>query len=1202
LADLATLNQIVSKVQLDASDAITQLGNIDQRTLAYAQTLQNASPQVENLAQKIAFQERQLATMLQALGQTTQKYGENSTQAQRAELAIAKLSASIQDNEQKLKSALQAGTDWSQVWIGAQRYVGEIAVQAVQVLGQGLLQLGRDAFESYEQNERLQLSLQTLVARELQTADATKTRAQALAEAAPKAQELLQWNQQLAINSPFTEESVAQTFRQIEAYGFVSDSADKTAVTAKRLTQDIIDFTAGSGQSQEVAQRVALALGQIESRGKLAGQEVMQLTEAGISVDKILSQAFHKPISDIIDMREKGLIPADKAVKAIAESMEKDFGGAAKAQSGTMEGLLNSLGDLEKISGRNILSGIFDAAKEPLQELVTTLQSPEFQQGIKEVGQDIGALAREVLPLLVQQVKETSAGLHQFADDFTTLRTAAQPTIDWLDQNVGPVLQKLREIGDVYNKVNFLNPITQIRNIGEATHWLADQVRDHTQAQDDSMDRVEAQRLAQQAQLTQTNAGTQATAENSQALEENNKALQKLADQGQQAYGKLTESSVKFYDKEQDAAAEHHRKIAQIQSESANKLTDLEEQTNDKRQSASQSFHDKVADDQRTASQKLTEDWQQYLEKRNDIADQHDQKLADIQKRGVELQTQFEEQRADASGQYEDKIANVREAATQKALDAQQSYADKITDLEQRNADLQETYAEQQADRQAQFESKLTDLKQQFDDSEIQRQQSHQDKVQNAEQDHQDKLESLQRQYDQTTTQAQRESIIRQMDDEKESYAKKVDRENQSYAEAEQRAQQKLARDQQHAEETKQREDAQAAEKLARDQRHLEEQRAQEDRAYTEQQSRQQRALQTQLTDLQDAYAHDTQQRDQKHQRDIAGLQQQTAEEDTEYTKQQNKALAHYRSEIEDQRAKLVQQIDDAHHAYDRQESDLDMHYVAAREKQLRAVATRIETEQAAYNAEEEQRAEQYAREEAKQLEHLGELLIKYVQQQGTIRGLDQEEITRTTDYLREKYGVRQTLEAQAYTASTKAIDDFVSGAKPKFEDLGTSLDTTTRSAVAQQQTFDDKLTKSVDAVARQFSDGKISIDDYAKSLQTIPAQVSTELLVKQTTYTAADAAVGASPNEGVGAPHAVGGAVDAGYTYRVNEDGTEWFQSAGSGTIIPIAPPGAQGQGSSVVVQVYVSGSVISEQDLVDAVYAGLLKKQRQNYNLGFT
>lgn len=206
---------------------------------------------------------------------------------------------------------------------------------------------------------------------------------QAMQQAGPRAKDLLNWIQKLAIQSPFSQDDVAEAFKLSLAYGFTSDEAQK-------LTQTMVDFAAGSGQGGQVMGQVALALGQIQARGKLAGGELMQLTNAMIPAREILANAFGVTTAQLEKMIEKGLIPADKAIQAIVEGLNRDFAGAAQAQSNTFSGLIASLEDIKSIGLREFFTGTFQAIQPYLASFVGTLSDPATQEKIAAFGTIIG--------------------------------------------------------------------------------------------------------------------------------------------------------------------------------------------------------------------------------------------------------------------------------------------------------------------------------------------------------------------------------------------------------------------------------------------------------------------------------------------------------------------------------------------------------------------------------------------------------------------------------------------------------------------------------------------------------------------------------------------------------------------------------------------------------------------------------------------
>lgn len=260
---------------------------------------------------------------------------------------------------------------------------GILTAGGLVMIGQQIMQLGRDALSSYADFERLGMSLQSLVAREMVNTGEAVNMAGALDLAGGRAQELLGWVQRLAIQSPFTQQGIADSFQQALAYGFNTQEA-------QRLTQAMVDYAAGSGKSAAVMDRISLALGQIRARGTLAGQEINQLTEAGIPVREILAKAFNVTTAELVEMQEKGLIPADKAIEAITKSLEEDFGGAARRQAGTFAGLVSSLEDIKSVGLRTFFEGTFKAIQPYLQNFVDKFSDPRFMEGLSKTGERLG--------------------------------------------------------------------------------------------------------------------------------------------------------------------------------------------------------------------------------------------------------------------------------------------------------------------------------------------------------------------------------------------------------------------------------------------------------------------------------------------------------------------------------------------------------------------------------------------------------------------------------------------------------------------------------------------------------------------------------------------------------------------------------------------------------------------------------------------
>lgn len=348
---------------------------------------------------------------------------------------------------------------------------------------------------------RLEGKSGTLVEQFKKVTNQTITDAQAKELAAKASEDLLGWIEMLAVKSPFDLEGVQSAFRMANTYGFVAsaaaDLAVKTgqmtqaqrasAVTAERMTQAMIDFASGSGTSPEIMDRIALAFGQINKSGKLLGQEVRQLAEAGISVDSILAKAFGKSTAEIIAMREKGLIPADKAIQAIVESMEKDFGGAAAAQAESLTGLITGLNDVKKIKLREFFESTFTSIQPYLAKLLNWLMSPEIKESIAAMGQAIGNTMKRGLEFastlfgLIGRVRGAGDDVRKSVSAMADLKgwlaqLGITPELITLVGKIGETFGKLKDtvLGMLSGLSKGAQGVSVLDLVNRAIEWLVD--------------------------------------------------------------------------------------------------------------------------------------------------------------------------------------------------------------------------------------------------------------------------------------------------------------------------------------------------------------------------------------------------------------------------------------------------------------------------------------------------------------------------------------------------------------------------------------------------------------------------------------------------------------------------------------------------------------------------------------------------------
>lgn len=182
---------------------------------------------------------------------------------------------------------------------------------------------------------------------------------------------------ELALNSPFTFSELNKDVKQLAAYGV---EYDELYDTTKRLA----DMASGLGVSFE---RIALAFGQVRSRGWLDGKELRQISYAGIPLLQKLSEYYskregRKVSTSEIKTRISGRGVDFEDVKNVFWEMT-DAGGQfynmQQVLSETLLGRYNKLKDAWEImlsdfaSGNNVvgkgLKGIIDLITELVQAL-----------------------------------------------------------------------------------------------------------------------------------------------------------------------------------------------------------------------------------------------------------------------------------------------------------------------------------------------------------------------------------------------------------------------------------------------------------------------------------------------------------------------------------------------------------------------------------------------------------------------------------------------------------------------------------------------------------------------------------------------------------------------------------------------------------------------------------------------------------------
>lgn len=228
----------------------------------------------------------------------------------------------------------------------------------------------------------------------------------------------MDWIKQFTQDTPYSVDEVTNAFVKLKAFGL--DPMNGTM-------QAIADQAAMMGGTAETVDGIALAFGQAWTKGKLQGEEALQLLERGVPVWDYLVQAskelgqnngFGYSAQQIQDMSSKGQLTR-KAIQALLDQMGKASKGAARDQMNTWNGMISNMGDHWTLFKNDVMeSGAFAVLKSELGDLLAQLdemkKTGEYDKLVEKIGgnlvdsfhavsdaaKEVKNVGRELLPVL----------------------------------------------------------------------------------------------------------------------------------------------------------------------------------------------------------------------------------------------------------------------------------------------------------------------------------------------------------------------------------------------------------------------------------------------------------------------------------------------------------------------------------------------------------------------------------------------------------------------------------------------------------------------------------------------------------------------------------------------------------------------------------------------------------------------------------
>lgn len=241
--------------------------------------------------------------------------------------------------------------------------------------------------------------------------------------------------QEHSIETIFDYQGLADASKKLLAYGIEYENL-------MFIMEGLTNLGAMSGDSAAL-DRIALALGQIYTKGKLSAEEMRQLANAYIPITEILQDKFGLTGDDLKRVGDLNL-PAADVINAIVDYANENFSSVGDAAMYTITGLQNRLVDTVKVVGASMMQPLTTAYKSFLAYVSEGLESIRSAYETGGVGGIFEFLVPD--PSTQQIIRQFLANVHNL---FMSLASVGKV--------VGQVLGNVASV--VANAFNILSPL-----------------------------------------------------------------------------------------------------------------------------------------------------------------------------------------------------------------------------------------------------------------------------------------------------------------------------------------------------------------------------------------------------------------------------------------------------------------------------------------------------------------------------------------------------------------------------------------------------------------------------------------------------------------------------------------------------------------------------------------------------------------------
>lgn len=231
----------------------------------------------------------------------------------------------------------------------------------------------------------------------------------------------------IAIKSPFEMPGIARATQGLIAMQVPGDRA-------ANIIESLTSIAAGTGRGEEGLTGMSLALGQIQTKGRAMGEELLQLAERGFPAYQVVADILGVTSEQVRKMGPRAIVSSDQFLTAV-ENMSGPlarFEGLAAKQGKTLTGMWATFKDEARFALIDAMKPMAAGLAEDLPRMTTGVRG-----ALMTITPPLVRLATTVLKTLLEAAPRIAPVLGEMAGGFEKLAPHLPAVVDILASLAG---------------------------------------------------------------------------------------------------------------------------------------------------------------------------------------------------------------------------------------------------------------------------------------------------------------------------------------------------------------------------------------------------------------------------------------------------------------------------------------------------------------------------------------------------------------------------------------------------------------------------------------------------------------------------------------------------------------------------------------------------------------------------------------------